>query len=66
MNTSCFTSMVLYFFRSLMTYAILKMYLYFLKQHTCILLPIRNEREREREMEGEMEGDHDFSGKMRK
>ena len=49
MNTSCFTSMVLYFFRSLMTYAILKMYLYFLKQHTCILLPIRNERERERE-----------------
>ena len=40
--------MVLYFFRSLMTYAILKMYLYFLKQHTCILLPNRNERERER------------------
>ena len=35
-----------------MTYAILKMYLYFLKQHTCILLPIRNEeRERERRRE---------------
>ena len=40
--------MVLYFFGSLMTYAILKMYLCFLKQHTCILLPNRNERERDR------------------
>ena len=53
MNTSCFTSMVFYFFRSLMTYAILKMYLYFLKQHTRILLPNRNERERERERGGD-------------